>query len=175
MTSDKKNKFLEFPNGFLWGTATSGHQVEGNNVNSDWWSWEQMNKGKVLDVKEEKFQGKEFEPSGKACDHYNKYNEDFALISKLNNNAYRMSIEWARIEPKPGDFDYNEIKHYHDVLSDLKKRGIQVMLTLNHFTVPQWMAMKGGWTNWLSAKFFERWPSDNSAFARCISSYRSRS
>ncbi len=150
-------KILKFPKGFLWGTATSAHQVEGNNINSDWWLWEQQNKGKVLPVKEKKFKNQKFEPSGKACDQYHLYEKDFDLIKEMNNNAYRMSIEWARIEPKEGKWDLDELEHYKDVLRALKKRQIQVMLTLHHFTNPQWFAMKGGWTNWRSPKYFKRY------------------
>lgn len=150
-------KFLQFPKNFLWGTATSAHQIEGNNINSDWWFWEQQNKGKVLEVREEKFKGKKFEPSGRACDVYNLYEKDFDLIQKLNNNIYRMSIEWARLEPKQGEWNLDELEHYKNVLKALKKRKIQVMLTLHHFTNPQWFAMKGGWVNWQSPKYFKRY------------------
>ncbi|MBU4360803.1 glycoside hydrolase family 1 protein [Patescibacteria group bacterium] len=148
---------LSFPKNFLWGTATSAHQVEGNNTNSDWWFWEQKNKGKILNVAEKKFKNKKFEPSNKACDSYNKYKEDFALIEKMNNNAHRLSIEWARIEPKQGEWDLDELEHYKKVLKDLKKRKISVMLTLQHFTLPNWLAQKNGWTNWRSPMFFKRY------------------
>ncbi len=155
MTTEKKK--LKFPSGFLWGTATSAHQVEGNNTNSDWWFWEQKNKGKILNVAEEKFKNKKFEPSGKCCDHYNLYKKDFDLIEKMHNNAHRLSIEWARIEPKKGEWDLDELQHYKNVLQDLKKRNIKVMLTLQHFSLPNWFANLGGWTNFKSPKYFKKY------------------
>ncbi len=133
---------IRFPDGFLWGSATSAHQVEGNNINSDWWQWEQ--------TRPEKFR------SGLACDQYNRYESDFNLIKQLNHNSHRLSIEWARIEPKEGEFDESEIEHYRKVLKALKDRGITVMLTLWHFTLPQWVANKGGWENGQTVKYFER-------------------
>lgn len=119
-------KVLKFSEGFLWGTATSAYQVEGGIENSDW--------------------SNEF-PAGRACNHYNLYEKDFDLIKKLNQNAYRFSIEWSRIEPKQGKFNEKEIEHYRKVLSALKSKGIKVMLTLHHFTNPLWLAEIGGWEN----------------------------
>src|SRR3990167_8091279 len=134
---------LKFPDGFLWGAATSAHQVEGENKNSDWWDWEQTHQPPSL-------------RSGDACDQYNRYEEDFDLIKQLNHNSHRLSIEWARIEPKEGEFDQNEIDHYKKVLKALKVRGITVMLTLWHFTLPNWVAKKGAWENGQTVKYFER-------------------
>src|SRR3990172_1680157 len=95
-----------FPEGFLWGTATSAHQIEGNNTNSDWWAWET---GEFKSRKNPP-------PSGIAGDSYNRYEEDLNLCRLLNNNAVRLSIEWARIEPEEGKFDEAEIAHYRKVL-----------------------------------------------------------
>ncbi len=134
---------LRFPKGFLWGTATSAYQVEGNNVNSDWWDWEQKNQLPHLRC-------------GQACNQYNLYEKDFDLIKQLNHNAHRMSIEWSRIEPNEGEFDTHEIEHYKSVLKALKNRQVTVMLTLWHFTLPKWVADKGGWENGNTPKLFER-------------------
>lgn len=134
---------LRFPEGFLWGTATSAHQVEGNNIHSDWWDWEQSSQPPHL-------------RSGKACDQYHLYEQDFDLAKNLNHNAHRLSIEWARIEPKEGEFDQSEIEHYVKVLKYLKSLHITVMLTLWHFTLPKWVADKGGWENGETVKYFER-------------------
>ncbi|MDO8576753.1 MAG: glycoside hydrolase family 1 protein [Candidatus Daviesbacteria bacterium] len=134
---------LEFPDGFLWGAATSAHQVEGNNIHSDWWDWEISHQPPHL-------------RSGAACDEYNLYEQDFELAKELNHNAHRLSIEWARIEPREGEFDENEIEHYKQVLKALKVRGFTVMLTLWHFTLPLWVAQKGGWENGTIVKYFER-------------------
>lgn len=137
---------LKFPEGFLWGAATSAHQVEGNNTNSDWWAWEK----KVQPPEKQ---------SGLAADQYNRYEEDFDLLKTFNQNAHRLSIEWARIEPKDGEFDHHEIEHYQKILKSLKDRNIQVMLTLWHFTIPQWLAEIGGWENHKAVQYFERFVS----------------
>lgn len=133
---------LKFPNGFYWGSATSAHQVEGGNTHSDWWAWE------------EDHQPPE-KRSGKACDQYNLYEKDFDLIKSLNHNAHRLSIEWARVEPKEGEWSFDGIEHYKKVLKALKDRGLTVMLTLWHFTLPKWVADKGGWENSATVGHFE--------------------
>lgn len=134
---------IKFPEGFLWGAATSAHQVEGNNTQSDWWDWEQKHQPPSL-------------RSGEACDQYNRFEQDFELAKELNHNAHRLSIEWSRIEPSEGQFSIEEIEHYKNVLKALKKRGFTVMLTLWHFTLPKWVADKGGWENGATVKYFER-------------------
>ncbi len=135
-------KILKFPKNFLWGSATSSHQVEGNNIYNDWWQAEQTGKIKYK--------------SGRACDHYNQYEQDFDLIKKLNQNAYRFSIEWSRIEPREGVFNQKEIEHYRKVLLALRQRNIKVMLTLHHFTTPLWLAKKGGWSSPKIVFYFSR-------------------
>jgi len=132
---------LNFPDGFLWGAATSAHQVEGNNINSDWWNWEQTNQPPE-------------KRSGQACDQYHLYKQDFDLAKSLNHNAHRLSIEWSRIEPREGEFDEAEIEHYIEVLKYLKSLQFTVMLTLWHFTLPKWVADKGGWENRATVKYF---------------------
>jgi len=131
-----------FPKGFLWGTATSAHQVEGQNYSSDWWAYEQQGK---------------LPKSGKAVDHYNRYKEDFDLAQKMNNNAHRLSIEWARVEPRAGEFNMQAIEHYRKVLTDLKERQMIVMLTLHHFTNPKWFADKGGFARRRNVRYFTRY------------------
>ncbi len=133
---------LKFPEHFLWGTATSAHQVEGNNTNSDWWEWEQR---KPLDKQ-----------SGKAADEYNRYDEDFEIAKSLSLNSQRISIEWARIEPVEGQFDQSAIDHYKLVLKSLKAKHFKVMLTLWHFTLPKWIADIGGWENAQTTDYFLR-------------------
>jgi beta-glucosidase len=123
----------KFPEGFLWGAATSAHQVEGNNKNNDWHQWEQQ--GHILDG----------QVSGKACEHYFRYEEDFTLAAEMGNNAHRLSLEWSRIEPRAGEFDLDQVLHYRRVLEALKKRGLKTMVTLWHFTLPVWIAERGGW------------------------------
>ncbi|MBU0625471.1 glycoside hydrolase family 1 protein [Patescibacteria group bacterium] len=135
----------KFPDGFLWGTATSAHQVEGGNTNNDWYRWEQQ--GRVLDK----------QISGDACDHYCRYEQDFDLAAELGNNAHRLSLEWSRIEPQPGEFDLDQVLHYRRVLEALKKRGLKTMVTLWHFTLPLWVADRGGWSSRQTAQYFVRY------------------
>jgi len=130
-----------FPEGFLWGTATSGHQVEGNNINSDSWVLEHLH-GTIY-----------AEPSGDACDHYHRYPADIALLAELGFNAYRFSIEWSRIEPEEGEFSYAELEHYRRMLTACHEHGIKSMVTFHHFTTPRWLMHYGGW---LDAKTPER-------------------
>ncbi len=139
---------MKFPAHFLWGTATSAYQIEGNNSNTDWWYWENNKK---------RGQKYPLESSGLACDSYNRYEEDFDLCKELNNNAVRISVEWARIEPSEGKFDYREIAHYKKVLSAAKDRGLKTFVTLHHFTNPLWFYKKGGWTNIRSPHYFARY------------------
>jgi beta-glucosidase len=133
---------LQFPKGFLWGAATSGHQVEGNNFYNDWWEWEQHQPPSKR--------------SGRAADQYHRYAEDFDLAKQFSHNAHRLSIEWSRIEPVEGHFNLEEIEHYKKVLKALKDRGFTVMLTLHHFTNPLWFTKKGGWESLLAPFYFER-------------------
>ena len=126
---------MSFPKGILIGAATAAHQVEGNNIHSDYWAMEHM----------------EFtsfnEPSGDACDHYNRYEEDIKLLAGAGLNAYRFSIEWARIEPQSGVFDESEIKHYRKVLECCRENGVEPIVTMLHFTSPKWLIEQGGWEN----------------------------
>ncbi|MDO8618896.1 MAG: family 1 glycosylhydrolase [Candidatus Daviesbacteria bacterium] len=137
-----EHKLLKFPKDFLWGTATSAHQVEGNNQLNDWWAWEQTKEPHLR--------------SGLADNEYALYEQDFDIAKSLAQNAHRLSIEWSRIEPTEGQFDQNEIDHYKKVLRSLKERDMQVMLTLWHVTLPKWLADKGGWESFSSAGYFER-------------------
>ncbi|MBW6441897.1 family 1 glycosylhydrolase [Patescibacteria group bacterium] len=139
---------MKFPADFIWGTATASYQIEGNNTNTDWWYWENNKK---------RGQKYPLETSGIACDSYNRYEEDFDLCKQLNNNAVRISIEWARLEPTEGKFDYREFAHYKKVLSAAKDRELKTFVTLHHFTNPLWFSKKGGWTNFNAPKYFSRY------------------
>lgn len=127
---------------FLLGSATAAHQVEGNNINSDFWHQEHM--------KNTRFK----EPSNKAVDHYNRYKEDIDLLKQANLNAYRFSIEWARIEPKKGKFDNNEIEHYRDVLNYCISNRITPIVTMHHFSSPKWLISEGGWESTKVIEYF---------------------
>ena len=125
----------KFPQGFMVGASTAAHQVEGNNVHSDYWLQENVEHSQFV------------EPSGKAVDHYHRYEEDIRLMAEAGLNAYRFSIEWARIEPKQGEFDENEIEHYRKVIACCKENGVEPVVTLHHFTSPAWVISRGGWEN----------------------------
>ncbi len=137
------HEMLKFPKDFLWGAATSPLQVEGNDIFSDWWAWET------------KVQPPSFR-SGKAADQYDLFEEDFTLAQALGHNSHRLGIEWAKIEPKEGEFDYHEIEHYKKVLSSLQEKNMKVMLTLWHFSLPKWVADMGGFENPKVIFLFER-------------------
>jgi beta-glucosidase len=123
----------DFPDGFLWSTSTAAHQVEGGNVNNDWWAWEHTPGSTAV------------EPSGDAIDQYHRYAEDFALLAGLGHNAHRFSLEWSRIEPAPGEWSRAAVDHYLRVLDALAGVGLTAFTTLSHFTVPRWFAERGGW------------------------------
>lgn len=134
-----------FPETFLWGVATAAHQVEGNNVNSDTWLFE--------NVEETAFA----EPSGDAMDHYHRFREDIALIASLGLNSYRLSIEWARIEPARGLFSQVEIAHYREVLQCCRENGLKTIVTFHHFTSPIWLLAQGGWESPETPSLFARY------------------
>jgi beta-glucosidase len=125
-----------FPDRFLWGAATSAHQVEGGNRANDWWRFERhpghIHGGDV---------------SGDACRHYERFDEDFALAAADHHNAHRLSIEWSRIEPERGRIDPAAVAHYHEVFASLARHRLLPIVTLHHFTNPVWIADRGGWEN----------------------------
>ena len=137
---------LRFPKGFLWGCATAAHQVEGNNTNNNWWQWEQEG-GHI----------KGGDVSGIACDHYNRFDSDFALAQELGHNAHRLSVEWSRIEPEEGRWDMKEVAHYRQVMESLHRHGLTPMVTLHHFTNPIWFERQGGWINPRSVELIARY------------------
>lgn len=148
------SKILKFPDGFLWGAATSAHQVEGNNHN-DWTEWEKEN-AKRLSKESGKKYPRENYISGRACDHYNHYEEDFDLAKGMGHNAHRFSIEWSRIEPEEGKFNEKEIEHYRRVILALRERGLEPFATLWHWTMPVWFTNKGGFKKKKNIKYFVR-------------------
>lgn len=121
----------DFPKDFLWGAATSSHQVEGDNVLNDWWEWESLGRAK--------------EASGRACGHYTRFKEDFNLVKELGHNCHRFSLEWSRIEPQERKFNEEALLHYREVILYLKSLNIEPIVTINHFTLPLWFYKRGGW------------------------------
>jgi len=124
---------ITFPDGFLWGTATAAHQIEGGNINNDWWAMEHDPTSGCADV------------SGDACDSFNRYPEDIALVAGLGFSSYRFSLEWSRIEPEDGEFSLVALDHYRRMAATCHEHGILPVVTFHHFTHPRWLAAAGTW------------------------------
>ncbi|MGD1997032.1 MAG: glycoside hydrolase family 1 protein [Anaerolineae bacterium] len=137
---------FHFPSDFRWGTATSSHQVEGTNTNNDWWAWEQK-QGHI----------KQDDRSGLACNWWERAEEDFDRAAELGQNAHRLSVEWSRIEPEEGRFDDAALMRYREMLRALRKREIEPMVTLHHFSAPLWFAEQGGWETPRATPLFEQY------------------
>ncbi len=165
--SENNQKTLKFPPGFLWGTSTSAYQIEGG-ITNDWSAWEKKNAARL--AKDAKTYWQPWQQAmfpemfalanyicGSACDSYHRYEEDFNLATELNNNAVRLGIEWARIEPEQGKFNLTEIEHYRQVLKAAKEKNLKIVLTLWHWTNPVWLAEQGGWTNKKVVGYFSRY------------------
>ncbi|WP_214403122.1 glycoside hydrolase family 1 protein [Pseudonocardia lacus] len=143
--SARANADADFPADFLWGSATAAHQVEGGNTNSDWWDFEHDPAAPAR------------ESSGDGIDQYHRYADDFALLKSLGHNCHRLSVEWARIEPAPGELSRSAIAHYRRVLTALADQGLTAFVTLHHFTLPRWFAARGGWLAPDAVERFERY------------------
>ncbi|HZU79673.1 MAG TPA: family 1 glycosylhydrolase [Acidimicrobiales bacterium] len=124
---------ISFPDGFLWGTATAAHQVEGGNVNNDWWQFEHQAGTPCV------------ESSGDACDSWHRWPEDLDLLASLGFGLYRFSLEWSRIEPAPGEWSQVALDHYRAMCEGCLARGLVPAVTFHHFTSPLWFAERGGW------------------------------
>jgi len=135
----------DFPKDFLWGAATAGHQIEGNNVNSDCWVLE--------NVKPTIFS----EPSRDAANSLELWPVDLDLVKGMGLNTYRFSLEWARIEPEPGLFSVAMLDHYKAIIEGCRARGLMPLVTFNHYTAPRWFAGLGGWTNAEAPSLFARY------------------
>ncbi len=138
---------FRFPEGFLWGTATAAHQVEGN-LNNSWAHWENMENGIVY----------QDQKHGQGCDWWEgRWIEDFDRMQYLGHSTHRLSIEWSRIQPKPETIDDDAVRQYQDMLKGLRVRGIRPMVTLHHFTNPMWLENEGGWLESRTVDRFVRW------------------
>jgi beta-glucosidase len=138
---------LLLPAGFLVGTATAAHQVEGGNVNSDWWAWEHHPDTTCA------------ESSGDACDHARRYRDDIRMLADLGFRHYRFSVEWARVEPAPGEWSRAWLDHYADVARTCRAHGVEPSVTLHHFTSPRWLHEDGrrGWQDPEAPERFARY------------------
>jgi beta-glucosidase len=132
-----------FPRGFLWGTATASHQVEGNNTNNQWWMWEQ--------------DGHTQGTSGLAADWWGgRWKEDFDRAAEAGQNAHRFSVEWSRIQPTPDTWDEDVLERYRNILRGMRDRGLTPLVTLHHFTDPVWLAENGSWETEAVVPLFEK-------------------
>ena len=136
---------LGFPDHFLWGTGTAAHQVEGHNSKNDWAEFEQQ-PGAI-------WHG---DRSGRACNWWRDAEQDFDLMAEMGHSTHRLSVEWSRIEPEEGMFDQTAVRRYREMLTGLRTRGIEPMVTLFHFTTPLWLARRGGWASPSSIGCFRR-------------------
>jgi beta-glucosidase len=159
---------MKFPKHFLWGAATSAHQVEGNTHNQ-WTVWEFENTISLATRASYLYEELENWPeikdaakdpnnyvSATGADHYNRYAEDFDLLKKMNMNAYRFSIEWSRVEPQEGAWNVEAIEHYKQYVNELNRRNIEPVVTLFHFTLPVWFSEMGGFEKRRNVKYFTR-------------------
>jgi len=124
---------------FLWGTSTSAHQVEGGNVANDWSEFERR-----------------FTPSGAACDFWERFEGDLDRARALGTNAFRLSLEWSRVEPREGERDAAAAARYERILAACRERGLRPIVTLSQFTLPRWCAARGGWLAAETLSAFER-------------------
>ena len=138
-------RILQFPTGFLWGTATASHQNEGGNTNNQWYRWEQQ--GHILSG----------ETCADAADWWRQAEVDFERAEQLESNALRLSLEWSRIEPEEGHWDSAAIERYRVMLRDLQRRHIVPVVTLHHFTEPLWFTERGGFANEANIQLFTRY------------------
>jgi beta-glucosidase len=139
---DATREHVDFPDGFVWGTATAAHQIEGGNWNNDWWAWEHNPASGCA------------EPSGDACDSWNRWDNDVALVADLGLGTYRFSVEWSRVEPEDGEWSTATVAHYRGQCEALLARGIEPTVTFHHFTTPRWLGARGGWEDPASADRF---------------------
>ncbi|GIG53931.1 glycoside hydrolase family 1 protein [Demequina activiva] len=137
--------FGPVPEGWMWGTATASHQIEGGNVNNDWWRLEHAPGSPAK------------ESSGDACDSWNRWLEDLQLVQRMGLDAYRFSLEWSRIEPAEGEFSLVALEHYREMMVAAHEMGLKTSVTLHHFTTPLWAADAGGWADERMVAWFARY------------------
>jgi beta-glucosidase len=142
-----ENPEIQFPEGFLWGTSTAAHQIEGGNVNNDWWAWEHNPDSGCV------------ESSGDACDSLFRWPEDVELVADMGVGAYRFSLEWSRIEPAEGEFSLSALEYYRRICGACRERNIEPVVTFHHFTTPTWLTARGGWEAADAPEMFARFVS----------------
>jgi beta-glucosidase len=136
---------LRFPEGFIWGAAVSSHQVEGGNLNNQWYAWER--RGGIATG----------DQCGLACDWWAHAEADFDRLRDLGMNGLRLSLEWSRIEPEEGRWDETALARYREMLQGLRARGIEPLVTLHHFTNPIWLEEHGAFAHDKAVSLFARY------------------
>ncbi len=137
---------FHFPKGFLWGTATAAHQVEGQNTNNNWADWENQ-PGRIV----------EGQKANLACDWWGgRWKEDLQRAFDTGQNAHRLSIEWSRIQPEPDKWDEKALERYVEIVRWLVGHKMTPLVTLHHFSDPIWLMKTGGWENEATPALFEK-------------------
>ncbi|HTX86873.1 MAG TPA: glycoside hydrolase family 1 protein [Candidatus Nanoarchaeia archaeon] len=152
--NDQEQNILKFPQSFLWGVSTSAYQIEGG-ITNDWSQWE-MSAKRLAKLRKKNFDYRDF-VAGQACDSYNRYEEDAEMVKDLHCGAYRLGLEWSRIEPRKGEFNLEAIEHYRQVLMNLREKNIKIVLTIWHWTNPLWLVAEGGWSNKKVISYYSRY------------------
>lgn len=127
---------------FLLGTATSSVQIEGGDKNNTWYRW--CEEGRISDLSS----------CLTACDHWNRVEEDTELLKELKVQTHRLSLEWSRIEPWPEVFSVEAVQHYREEILLLLNNNIKPLVTLHHFSEPNWFLERGGWLEPDNARLF---------------------
>jgi beta-glucosidase/6-phospho-beta-glucosidase/beta-galactosidase len=146
----------DFPEDFLWGTAIAAYQVEGGLHETDWYQWETLCQGCSGDSADD------------GPDYWNRFDEDHASAEAMHTNAIRIGIEWARVFPTRESFDTDSpdaeaVARYHEILGSARDRGLNVMVTLHHFSTPIWLSditdfeNRSSWEDPAMVDDFERW------------------
>jgi beta-glucosidase len=152
---------LNFPPNFFWGCATSAHQIEGGLVN-DWTEWEKSSQ-RLAELQKRQQDPLDF-ISGVAANSYLENNADIACLRELHANAYRFSIDWSRIEPQEGQFDWSALDHYKDFIKKLRANKIEPFVTLWHWPLPLWLKDRGGWENPETVNYFKKFVAKSVAY-----------
>ncbi|MGA2283065.1 MAG: glycoside hydrolase family 1 protein [Candidatus Dormibacteria bacterium] len=137
---------LRIPQGFLLGTSSAAHQVEGGLWN-DWMRME----------RDEPWRIKDGASAAVAIDHFHRYRDDLEMLARMGHTAQRFSVEWARVEPEPGRFDVSALRHYARVTATCRELGMEPVVTLHHFTLPVWLADRGGLLDPEAPRLFARY------------------
>ncbi len=134
---------VSFPKNFIWGTATAAHQIEGSNENTNWGEWEKDPR-RIRDGSD----------ASKAVDGWNRAKDDVRLMKELGVNSYRFSLAWNKIEPEKGAISEDALRHYDELINELKANGIEPMITLHHFTHPLWFERLGAFEKQENIAYF---------------------